>query len=461
MTARKLSKYLIAGIVLFMLALMPGISHGQLSDSISVRYGEVNGGTINVDLDQRVDIPVYIQTGLYNYVADIHLVLGANLQYIDSLLSDTEGDILYPFNEWDFAAFSERFDDTQPEGWASQAFIGWARITPDSENPWLYTTVPTHCLTFVFKTNDDVNNIGDDAIAIGPGNSPYGGPSSAGDTLGGYGFEVVELFSTFHFDGGGYIEGIVSTVGGDPIENVCVLNIETDKEAYTDNEGFYHMGLYPGTHDMIFTHDDFLPEHISDVVVEIDMTTTVNDTMHQTGGIMGTVTRWGSGNPLEDVLVSILNGDYDTTDEFGNYALTDLQPGTYDVYFSHPDHYDSVVTDVEVFLDDYTVLDMELDIIVGINDISLAMPTVFSIGQNYPNPFNAKTSIEYSIPENAAVTIDVYDLHGRHVTTLVNGFQTAGYHTVSWNAGNMTSGIYFYKIQVNDYIEQKSMLLLK
>ena len=89
------------------------------------------------------------------------------------------------------------------------------------------------------------------------------------------------------------------------------------------------------------------------------------------------------------------------------------------------------------------------------------MPIVYSIKQNYPNPFNAITTIEYGLPEDATVTIDVYDLLGRRVASLVDGFQNAGYHTVSWNAANMTSGMYFYKIQANDYVEQKSMMLLK
>ncbi|MCP4583394.1 MAG: T9SS type A sorting domain-containing protein [candidate division Zixibacteria bacterium] len=539
MTAKKLSSYLIAGIVLFTLAFMPSISHGQDRDSISVRYGGPNGGTINVDLDQHVDLPVFIFTGSNNWVADIHLVLGANLQYIDSLLSETEGEALYPFTEWDFASFSERYDDAQPEGWASQAFFGWARITPDVESPYLHTPVPSQVLSFVYKTNDDVNNIGDDAMAIGPGNSPFQGPSNAGDTLGELGYEVVEVFATFHFVGGGYIEGIVSTTGGDPIEGASVVNIETGKETFTDDTGFYHMGLYPGTHnftyshpdflpadvsdidivvdvtvtqdvnlqqlgiisgevsdndgdpiegvtvstegatdmtgadgtysltglaagsyDVTFSHDDYIDETVSGVDVEIDATTFVDVTLHQNGGLMGTVSDLYTGDPIEGIVVTI-DGESDNTDNSGNYMIPDIAEGTYPVTFSHPDYFDTTITGVVIVLDDYTVLDMLLDDIVGIDDYNSSMPSVFSIKQNYPNPFNANTTIDYGIPEDATVTIDVYDLLGRRVATLVDGFQTAGYHTISWNAGNMTSGMYFYKIQANDYVEQKSMMLLK
>ncbi len=98
---------------------------------------------------------------------------------------------------------------------------------------------------------------------------------------------------------------------------------------------------------------------------------------------------------------------------------------------------------------------------VGITEKDIEVPKRFSLSQNYPNPFNATTTIRYNLPKTSDVAIDIYDLLGRKVQTLYNGAQPAGLHSVIWNADRFSSGMYFYKIQAEDYIETKKMLLLK
>ncbi|MBW1673043.1 MAG: T9SS type A sorting domain-containing protein, partial [Deltaproteobacteria bacterium] len=90
-----------------------------------------------------------------------------------------------------------------------------------------------------------------------------------------------------------------------------------------------------------------------------------------------------------------------------------------------------------------------------------AIPAEFILSQNYPNPFNATTVIQYSLPSASDVAIDIYDLLGRKVETLIDQRQQAGYHQVIWNAKDKTSGVYFYRIKGGDYTETKKMLLLK
>lgn len=94
-------------------------------------------------------------------------------------------------------------------------------------------------------------------------------------------------------------------------------------------------------------------------------------------------------------------------------------------------------------------------------NIGGCFPAEFSLSQNYPNPFNAQTVIDYALPEPAHVSLDVYDILGRKVTTLINSVQPAGHHHVAWNSDNASSGMYFYKIQAGDFSETKKMLLLK
>jgi photosystem II stability/assembly factor-like uncharacterized protein len=81
--------------------------------------------------------------------------------------------------------------------------------------------------------------------------------------------------------------------------------------------------------------------------------------------------------------------------------------------------------------------------------VSIDTPGKINLGQNYPNPFNPVTNIGFEIPQDAKVTMKVYDISGREIITLVNEYKTAGYHTVKFNASDYSSGIYFYKIRVD------------
>ncbi len=94
------------------------------------------------------------------------------------------------------------------------------------------------------------------------------------------------------------------------------------------------------------------------------------------------------------------------------------------------------------------------------------LPKEFSLSQNYPNPFNLTTQISYALPQNADVKITIYNILGRKVRIFNLGNQSAGYKTVTWdgkdNSGNeVSSGIYFYRIEAGEYNQTKKMTLLK
>lgn len=89
------------------------------------------------------------------------------------------------------------------------------------------------------------------------------------------------------------------------------------------------------------------------------------------------------------------------------------------------------------------------------------MPLAFNLDQNYPNPFNPATTIRYSIPEASKVTMEVYNVLGERVLSLVNEFQNAGVHQVNFNASSLTSGVYFYSIKAGEFTSTKKMILLK
>lgn len=88
-------------------------------------------------------------------------------------------------------------------------------------------------------------------------------------------------------------------------------------------------------------------------------------------------------------------------------------------------------------------------------------PQAFELYNNYPNPFNPSTTIRYALPNTISVKLEVYDVIGRRVATLINGVQQAGYHAINWNATNLSSGVYFYRIQAGSFVKTQKMSLVK
>ncbi len=93
--------------------------------------------------------------------------------------------------------------------------------------------------------------------------------------------------------------------------------------------------------------------------------------------------------------------------------------------------------------------------------LGLSVPKGFILNQNYPNPFNPSTTISYHVSKADKVTLKVFDALGKEVTTLVNKEQAPGIYKVSWNAGNLASGAYFYRLEIGSDIITKKALLLK
>ncbi len=96
-----------------------------------------------------------------------------------------------------------------------------------------------------------------------------------------------------------------------------------------------------------------------------------------------------------------------------------------------------------------------------IAEVTVSGPTEFLLGQNYPNPFNPSTTIEYSIPEAGNVNLQVYNALGEELTELVNEYKKAGHYKINFEAKNVPSGVYLYKIESGKYNDVKKMILLK
>jgi photosystem II stability/assembly factor-like uncharacterized protein len=99
--------------------------------------------------------------------------------------------------------------------------------------------------------------------------------------------------------------------------------------------------------------------------------------------------------------------------------------------------------------------------LTGITPISNEVPASYNLSQNYPNPFNPVTKINFALPKSGLVTLKVYDVLGKEVALLVNESKNAGTYSFEFNGSNLSSGIYFYKLEANGFSDIKKMMLIK
>ena len=116
-------------------------------------------------------------------------------------------------------------------------------------------------------------------------------------------------------------------------------------------------------------------------------------------------------------------------------------------------------TSGDLYFDDFRAMNK---ILVDVkNENSSSMPSSYSLEQNFPNPFNPTTQIKFGIPQSGFVKLEIYNLLGQKISTLVEEYMNAGYHSVKFDAKDLSSGIYIYTLSVNNYKTSKKMILLK
>jgi len=117
---------------------------------------------------------------------------------------------------------------------------------------------------------------------------------------------------------------------------------------------------------------------------------------------------------------------------------------------------------VEIMSDGWPYWTDSMQVIVtGVEDEVNKVPTEFTLEQNYPNPFNPRTKISWQSPVSSRQVLKIYDVLGNEIATLLNEEKEAGYHSIDFNAADMPSGVYFYQLNVGEFISTKKMILLR
>ena len=157
---------------------------------------------------------------------------------------------------------------------------------------------------------------------------------------------------------------------------------------------------------------------------------------------------------------------YCITDNSGSYSVNGLAPGSYSITV---DNIGSNVPTSSVASISYTstgapvaaTVDFSLSTTTGVETSTPAQPVGFTLSQNYPNPFNPSTVIKYTIKQPGIVALKVYNILGQEIQTLVSNYQVAGNYQVILNAQNLSSGVYFYRLQSNNKTLMRKMILLR
>lgn len=169
--------------------------------------------------------------------------------------------------------------------------------------------------------------------------------------------------------------------------------------------------------------------------------------------------------PIKDAIIYVKSGNifknYGISDANGNYTSTYLPSGSYEL-ITYRKGFVPVSQNVIINNNNLNNINFNLgNSIIGIQPVTNEIPESFSLSQNYPNPFNPVTTIKFGLPVSDFVKLEIFDVLGRNINTLVNEKLNAGIYTVEWNSQNKPSGIYFYRLSGSNFSETRKMILIK
>lgn len=240
----------------------------------------------------------------------------------------------------------------------------------------------------------------------------------------------------------------------DAENNWVLLNTETQTDTVIEDPAWAELaqGDYLWAVKAIYTGDASSPPAFSNTLTKENINGTVS----------GFVRNSVNNDPIAGATVSAGEGYDVTTTASGFYNIT-LPLGTYSITASHDDYTQLTHENIAVIPGENTTLNFSLEPDSNADVVEIVAT---SLRANYPNPFNPETTIIYDLKEPAKVRLDVFNLRGQLVKTIVNDQQTSGRYQVVFTArddrGNkLSSGLYFYRLRAGDYVKTRKMMLME
>jgi len=270
-------------------------------------------------------------------------------------------------------------------------------------------------------------------------------------------------------------------------ENETILWSSTTEFLHENSPQFLHLKfdakyIYGGMVGGPYQLKDLQIYHVGDPSQTVDIQspyTTQNYKyidFEKTEVITGTISDVNN-NPVQNALLIIINNDYDYSNNQGKYNLVLFNRGEFDIKIEGPDSLDiewsiflngnflKTGDSLRVFVDSNQIVNIDFKAQVVLGDVedlySDNIPDKYFLKQNFPNPYNPSTKISWQSPVGSWQTLKIYDVLGNEVATLVDEYRQAGSYEVEFNAANLASGIYLYRIQAGSFIETKNMILIR
>jgi hypothetical protein len=273
----------------------------------------------------------------------------------------------------------------------------------------------------------------------------------------------IELVQGAPFTTGAVVGTVINAATGQPKVGIRVEVTGTNIFATTNQNGMYFITGIPEGNVTVTARSDGFGTYVSgDIAVVAGRVYTYNVSMFPpSGAITGIVTFEGAA--VQGAIVTVYpHGLQTNTNAQGRFTINHIPVGTISASAAYGDTYDK--RDALVIVDGQT-LEVNFNLSVSDADI-VGLPLVTALGVNFPNPFNPTTTIRFDMAQAGHVVIDVFNIRGQRVTTLVNEEFGAGFHRVEWNGTDdrgrtVGSGVYFYNMRTGDFNTTRRMLLMK
>ncbi|MCB0721740.1 MAG: T9SS type A sorting domain-containing protein [Ignavibacteriae bacterium] len=254
---------------------------------------------------------------------------------------------------------------------------------------------------------------------------------------------------------------------------ICFPSDEEDDNPSGSSEIIFVPTYYPASNSWITASRLPLFQSLSNINLYVERIISSDDPSSAIGSVNGTanLNYIPEGYPVSGsfdykagtIVFLKRNGSfysYDVSGEDQKFYFDSIETGQYTLIADRMGY--STIT-MLFMVSQNTNVSFTLDTLSVITNVGngTEVPSKYTLYQNYPNPFNPSSTIKFDIPENTSVKLRIYDMLGREVVTLYDGFMSAGSYEATWNASRYSSGVYFYRLETDGFIQTKRMVLVK